>query len=466
MNNDWLRDVFDSIAIRGREILGLENNAANKQDLHTLCRQLLMGQGEASGIALSQEILHIYNTIITDEKKVFFQMLAQEYNPRLDQLQIAMEKYQRSHSAQDLVDLTAAVEAPRQELFRRMNMAPDGTASLVGLRADLLDLLKDNPELIAVDADLKHILTSWFNRGFLQLQDIDWRSPAHILEKLINYESVHEIQGWDDLRRRLMKDRRCFAFFHPAMPDEPLIFIEVALVQGITSAITDLIDPDTTELDPKRADTAIFYSINNTQKGLRGISFGHFLIKQVLTELSFECPWIKVTSTLSPVPSFSSALEHWFKGDSQQPHQMLFEVIAREHSTSIKAIAEQYTIDSMQTEKTILKALLLNKEVLKEGAIINILSSLALAYLISRNDDGKLPDAVARFHLSNGAQLERINVNADMSEHGISTSYGIMVNYLYDLSALESNHEAFVTRGKVMMSDSLLKKVKQFSNTH
>jgi len=228
--NHWLQNVIDSIAERGRELLKLDSSEVDTLDILSLCQQLLSGQGEASGIALSQEILRSYRHMSNDEKRSFFQMLDNEFKPDFEQIETVMNRYKASRSAEDLIALNTAVEAPRQELFRRLNMAPNGTANLVALRADLQKLLRKEPSLKSVDADLKHLLSSWFNRGFLQLSNIDWNSPAQILEKLINYESVHAIQGWDDLRRRLMKDRRCFAFFHPAMPDEPLIFVEVSFV--------------------------------------------------------------------------------------------------------------------------------------------------------------------------------------------------------------------------------------------
>ncbi len=466
MKGHWFQTVIDSIAERGRELLGLQHDAVNKRQLLDLCQQLLRGQGEASGIALSQEILYVYNSFSKEEKLRFFKLLAEQFDPDLQAMQSAMTKYLESRSAQSLVELTNAIEAPRQELFRRLNLAPGGTAKLVGLRADLLRCIKDHPELIAVDADLKHILSSWFNRGFLQLRNIDWQSPAHILEKLINYESVHEIHGWDDLRRRLMQDRRCFAFFHPAMPDEPLIFIEVALVKGLSSVVTGLLDPHAPVLDPKQADTAIFYSINNTQTGLRGISFGNFLIKRVLNELTHECPWIKVSSTLSPIPSFAAQIHNWVQGKTPQPYSTNFDAVVQRHAESIMALATAHGLDVTLSEKAQLQELLKQQTVTEDEALSAILSELALVYLISPNQYGKLNDPVAMFHLSNGARLERVNLRADMSTHGMASSYGVMVNYLYDLNDVEAFHEAFVSRGKVMMSDALWKKARQLSVLH
>ena len=461
MNSQWIQNIVDSIAERGRELLGLKSGSSNKQNLPALCQQLLAGEGEASGIALSHEILSTYKTLNEDEKLGFFQMLASEFQPDLDQILTAVSSYRTSHTADDLIALNTAVEPPTQELFRRLNTAPNGTASLVAMRADLQGLVKDNPELKAVEADLKHLLISWFNRGFLQLHSVDWTSPAHILEKLINYESVHEIQGWHDLRRRLMKDRRCFAFFHPAMPDEPLIFIEVAFVQGLAREISGLIDPEAPELDPRKADTAIFYSINNTQTGLRGISFGNFLIKQVLTELAIEFPWIKISSTLSPVPSFATALTQWLHGNSQLPGSALFDKILQRHSDLLAELGEQHGLDSALPDHKKLETLLAALSENNSTALSEILYEMTLAYLTTPNQKGKLADPVAMFHLSNGARLERINTDANITPQGIANSYGVMVNYLYDLRDVESNHEAFVTRGEINMSDVLARELKQ-----
>lgn len=463
LTSHWLKSVIDSIADRGRELLGLDNNMIDVQGLQALCQQLLIGQGEASGIALSQEILRSYHRLSNEDKLTFFEMLDDTYKPDFDLIQAAMARYQASRSAEDLIALNTAVEAPRQELFRRLNMAPDGTASLVTLRADLLNVVRDNPSLKSVDADLKHLLSSWFNRGFLQLTSIDWASPAQVLEKLINYEAVHEIQGWDDLRRRLMKDRRCFAFFHPAMPDEPLIFVEVALVKGLSNEVGSLLDPKAPVLEPQQADTAIFYSINNTQAGLRGISFGHFLIKQVLTELTNECPWVKNSSTLSPIPTFRAAIDKWLSSGEILPRHAEFDDILQRHSALLENISTQPGLEPAEDVKQRLSFVLENHLDKENKELATILADLALSYLTFPKENGKLADPVALLHLSNGARLERLNPFADMSENGISTSYGVMVNYLYNLKDVEKNHEAFVTKGEIMMSDSLNKTFKKFN---
>lgn len=461
MNTHWLHNIIDSIAERGRDLLGLDRGDLSKQDTRALCRQLLAGEGEASGIALSQEILRRYAELSKEDKLAFFQMLAHDFEPDLDNILAAVKDYQHAQTAANLIQLNAAVEPPRQELFRRLNMAPQGTASLVAMRADLLGLLREHSALKSVDADLKHLLSSWFNRGFLQLRDISWTSPAHILEKIIGYEAVHAIHGWPDLRRRLMQDRSCFAFFHPAMPDEPLIFIEVAFVHGLASEINPLIDPDAPVLDPKQADTAIFYSINNTQRGLRGISFGNFLIKQVLADLARQLPWVKISSTLSPVPSFAAALNQWLDGsDAPAASQAFTDTLTRHHDT-LTQLATQYGLETTLPERALLKTLLQDYPAAPSTAMSTLLGELALLHLTTPAPNGKLPDPVAMFHLANGARLERINTQADMSARGIATSYGVMVNYLYDLNTVEINHEAFVNQGRIMLSDALAKQRKQ-----
>jgi malonyl-CoA decarboxylase len=296
------------------------------------------------------------------------------------------------------------------------------------MRALVLKKLAERPEFKSIESDLTHLLRSWFNRGFISLQRINWHTPAHILEKLIRYEAVHAINGWDDLRRRLAADRRCFAFFHPALPDEPLIFVEVALVKGLAAKIRDLIDPASEVADPERADTAVFYSISDCQPGLHGISFGDFLIKQVAAELQEELPKLKTFATLSPVPGFRA----WLDANTARLTELddtreLAAWLARTRSQAAKRLAAP-------------------PEELREPLL-----RLCAYYLTrSRRDDGQPLDAVARFHLRNGARLERVNWNADPSLKGLSQSAGIMVNYLYDLDEVEVNHEAYVNEDRVI----------------
>jgi len=296
------------------------------------------------------------------------------------------------------------------------------------MRQDLLRLLPAHPELQAVDADFEHLLRSWFNRGFLELQRIDWRTPAILLEKLFEYEAVHEIRGWADMRRRLEADRRCFAFFHPALPDEPLIFVEVALLTALADSIDSLLDGDSPSLDPSRATTAIFYSISNCQDGLRGISFGSFLIKQVVAELAAELPRLRTFATLSPVPGFRHWLVEAITGDGQGLIPEEIELLG--------------ALDTAGWHRQSAEAKPF------EGLLVR----LCARYLLEAKAGGKPVDSVARFHLGNGASIERVNWLADTSPKGLKESAGIMVNYAYRPKRIEHNHEEYVNRGRVAAS--------------
>ena len=309
MKSLWLDRVIDSVADRGRELLNLRNNGKSSTSMERLCFALLSEKGEASGTALAREVIIDYSNMEDHERVSFFEMLDSKFGPDEQAIVAAADKFKASRGVDDYLALSKAIEPARQKLFRRINIAPNGIKAIVRMRADLLQILDAQPRLKAVDADLRYLLTAWFNRGFLQLQRIDWHTSATILEKLINYESVHEIQSWADLQRRLAADRRCFAFFHPALPEEPLIFMEAALVTGMSDTISPLIDIDEPVIEPNQADSVIFYSINNCLEGLRGISFGNFLIKQVATELAREFPGLKLFSTLSPMPLFTDALK-------------------------------------------------------------------------------------------------------------------------------------------------------------
>lgn len=448
MKQGWLERLRDAIADRGRELL----KGGPPMDLRhpeRLCRELVSGRhGEASRVALSREVLRAFETLDPTAREKFFLALERDFGPDPDAVRAATDRWLETRSAEDYVALATAVEPSRQELFRRLNMAPHGTASLVRMRAELLGLLGRHPDLKVVDADLRHLLGSWFNRGFLQLRSITWRTPAHILEKLIEYESVHEIRGWEDLRRRLSDDRRCFAFFHPAMPDEPLIFVEVALVGGISSHVQPLIDPSAPVGDPQKADTAIFYSINNTQVGLRGISFGNFLIKQVVEELRAELPNLRRFATLSPMPRFASTLVKALKGE---PGPLKPADIA-----SILVEWEEDLSDAAEGRPGPLALLhLLETDPLAHRKLLQRpLQALGLAYLVQRGPRGAV-DPVAHFHLSNGARLENVHPFGDTSSHGLKTAFGTMVNYLYLPEEVEANHERYVTTGQVPLSRRL-----------
>lgn len=450
MSTRWLERLQETIADRGRELLRRNGSSQEAMPVDELCRRILAGQGEASGIALSRELLARYQAGDATAKLAFFDYLTEALGPRMEDMQGAMARYTRSGDLDDFLRLSDAVEPPRQELFRRLNMAPNGTAALVAMRADLLLLLRKHDHLRAVDADLKHLLSSWFNRGFLQLRAIDWDSPARVLEKLIDYESVHEIHGWDDLRRRLKEDRRCFAFFHPAMPDEPLIFVEVALVAGMTRQIQPLLDQQSPVGDPQQADTAMFYSINNTQTGLRSISFGNFLIKQVVSELREELPQLSRFATLSPLPRLAQTVRAALDGHAQGLSLAQLEAVLADDAEALRHAAG---MDGPATA-ALLKRLQQDPQAVCEQHATS-LTRLTLAYLNARRDDGSLIDPVAAFHLSNGARLEAINGCANLSAEGLTGAFGIMVNYLYLPDELEANHERFVSSGEMSMAKAL-----------
>jgi malonyl-CoA decarboxylase len=412
-----------SLADAGRDFLrgGRRAAGARVRPLHELCRELLSTAGEASGMAIARDILDRYEALDADGRLGFFAMLADAFNPDPAAALEAAERFAAERDPASLAALSCAAEPPRQELFRRLNTAPGGTAALVRLRAALLEALRDEPRLQFVEADLQHLLTSWFNRGFLVLVRIDWNSPASVLQKLIAYESVHAIESWDDLRRRLAADRRCFAFFHPALPNDPVIFVEVALVKGLADKVQPLLDRDHPPGDPATADSAIFYSINNCHAGLRGISFGNFLIKQVVSELQRELPGLRRFATLSPIPG----LGRWLaERRSEAPSALLGEA---EREALACLDGPDWPADEEAAE-----------------ALRPLLPRLAAHYLVDAKQDGLPADPVARFHLRNGARLERIDWLGDLSPKGLRESAGLMVNYVYDPATIVANHEAYV----------------------
>jgi len=399
-----------------------------------LCHALLSERGEVSGTALAREALAAYEELPANAFKPFINLLADEFSPAPADIAAAFKAYQDNPSALNLIALQHAVEPPRQELFRRLNVAAGGTAVLVDMRRRMLRELQSNPHWLAVDADFVHLLSSWFNRGFLRLERIDWHTPAIVLEKLIQYEAVHEIAGWQDLHRRLANDRRCFAFFHPALPDEPVIFIEVALTDRISDAVQPLLDPDKAESSTTRSDCAIFFSITNCQDGLRGISFGNLLIKQVVHELSREFPRLKIFATLSPIPGFRAWL------DAMMP----------EISASARGAEAVELFKHLQEPDWFSKPDV-------AARLQPLLMPLCAYYLIEAKKDGEPLDPVARFHLGNGASMTQLNWLSDTSKHGMKRSAGLMVNYLYRLDDVESNHQAFVVGHRVVASYALKK---------
>ncbi len=396
-------------------------------------------RGEVSGSRLAAEALDSYQGLDERGRRSLFELLIREFSPDPEEVGRAGDAYRSNPSPDNLARLQRVVEPPRQELFRRLNLAPEGTRILVNMRSQVLQESDHTPRLKPIAADLAHLFTSWFNRGFLVLRRIDWRTSAVILEKLIQYEAVHQIQGWHDLRRRLADDRRCYAFFHPALPDEPLIFIEVALTRGLTDTVQALLDPDSPVLDAESAEWAIFYSITNCQEGLRGVPFGSFLIKRVVEDLSKELPRIKKFATLSPVPGFRKWLAE--KSASLQDNSKL--------APFAEAIAK---LDSPQWMDDPAQRVELPRQLLP----------LAAYYLLHAKRNDEPLDPVARFHLKNGARLERINWLGDTSASGLQRSAGLTANYVYKLPEVERNHELYVSEHKIRASREIEALAKRF----
>jgi malonyl-CoA decarboxylase len=401
---------------------------------------LVSERGEVSGSRLAAEALDSYQALDERSRRSFFELLIREFSPDPEEVGRAGDAYRSNPSPDNLARLQRVVEPPRQELFRRLNLAPEGTRILVNMRSQVLQESDHTTRLKPIAADLAHLFTSWFNRGFLVLRRIDWRTSAVILEKLIQYEAVHQIQGWHDLRRRLEADRRCYAFFHPALPDEPIIFIEVALTRVLTDTVQALLDPDSPVLDAESAEWAIFYSITNCQEGLRGVPFGSFLIKRVVEDLSKELPRIKKFATLSPVPGFRKWLAE--KATSFQDNSKL--------APFAEAIAK---LDSPQWMDDPVQRVELPRQLLP----------LAAYYLICAKGNDEPLDPVARFHLKNGARLERINWLGDTSASGLQRSAGLTANYVYKLPEVERNHELYVSEHKVRASREIEALAKRFA---
>ncbi|MCI4665960.1 MAG: malonyl-CoA decarboxylase [Neomegalonema sp.] len=424
-----LNDLLVSILERGARLVDWSGPKVEEtRPLPDLCAELMGAKGEASGVALAAEILRRYGKLNADERLAFFEMLAEDYDIDAEAVAEATIDYGESRTAAALSQLVAAAEPRRQELLRRLNFAPDGTRQLVDMRRHLLGLTKDHPHLMRIDHDMRHLFASWFNRGFLVLSPIDWTTSAHVLEKIIAYEAVHEINSWDELRRRLQPpDRRCFAFFHPSMPDEPLIFVEVALSNKIETSIQEVLSPTREIALAGDATTAVFYSISNCQAGLRGISFGAFLIKQVAEDLARALPRLDTFVTLSPIPGFARWLR---KVAAEAPEKDPVSVAARATSDLAWA-ADQERSDQLKP----------------------LLMGLAATYFLeAKREDGEPIDSVARFHLGNGASLAQINWRADLSAKGLAQSCGLMVNYRYDLNAVEDQHEAYASERAIEAS--------------
>lgn len=430
-----LSELLDAISARGRALFrGPEFGALGARGgagLIDLGEQLLSRRGEASGMALAERLLAEFEAADDAARLAFLQGLASHFGADRAAIEAAIDAWRDAAEPKPLARLQRATEPRRQELIRRMNWAPGGTASLIRMREALMDACKADPGLAPVDADFVHLFSSWFNRGFLILRPIDWDTPASVLEKLIRYEAVHAIHGWDDLKSRLgPPDRRCYGFFHPRLPDDPLIFVEVAFTREIPGHIAPILDTAREPIAPEEATTAVFYSISNTQRGLAGVSFGNFLIKQVVEELRHEFPGLTTFVTLSPVPRFAQWLDRERKATEEG-------LLGPETRAALAALdTPGWHNDARLVEEI--------------GA--PFLAAASAYFLAARDKSGRVADAIARFHLGNGARLERLNMLGDSSDKGLEQSYGLMVNYLYDPRLIERNHEAYAERDEVIAS--------------
>ncbi|SNY90099.1 malonyl-CoA decarboxylase [Cohaesibacter sp. ES.047] len=394
------------------------------ENLIELCEELVSDKGEASGLKTAFKIMDIYDTATMEERRSFFLDMAEKFGVNHNGLEKAVANWQPGDNTAAR-ELYFAAQPRSQELIRRLNRVPGGAARLVRMRADLLSFVKEEPSLKALDHDFQHLFSFWFTRGFLEISQIDWSTPASILEKIIAYEAVHQIHGWDDLRQRVAEvDRRMFAFFHPAMPGDPLIFVEVALTKKIPGSITEILEQDREPIDANAATSAIFYSISNCQNGLRGISFGNFLIKQVVAELQRAIPSLNTFVTLSPVPGLRRWVNQALEGDEP--------LLSAEDRSKLEALGE----DDVPSPE--------------------FAARLAARYLLNaRSKRGTAFDPVANFHLGNGAILHKVHANADLSANGKKNSWGVMVNYLYNEAKIEEHHQAYATDTTIACSSEV-----------
>lgn len=435
----WISKLIDSVSERGREIWQQESQGrhAVPNNLIDDCRDLLTRQGDAVALAIAKDILHRYHSSSDADKLAFFRFL-QTLEPDFSQIAELSRDYAANHSTRQYEALCSTLNSGRKTLFELLNIPGEGTALLVSLREDLLKAVRTHPELKVVDIDLQATLQSWFNRGFLEFRSITWETPAYILEKLIEYEAVHEIRDWDELKRRLEDDRGCFAFFHPALPGEPLIFVQVAYTKGISGDVAPFLDKNTPIEASDMADSAIFYSISNCQKGLKGISFGNFLIKQVVQEILKRRPGIHQFSTLSPMPALTTALDKGSIGEDR------LEILAGKKANLLKERYDVTTLTELLTEKA-------GALQPSDASTSSWLEDVGVFYLTQVKKGQEPYDPVARFHLSNGAAIYRVNPFANLKPHGLKSSAGLMVNYIYELAKLEINHEHFKQSGTIAL---------------
>ena len=418
--------------------------ARNLSKANNAIKRLISERGESNAVSMADDVVNNYRKLTKDQHIPFFTYLFEKLNPQVDAVLKAAQNFAAEATARNYIHLQKVTESPRQELFRRLNRADHGTAAVVQMRRDLLQILDKKPELAAVDFDMRHLLSSWFNPGFLKMHRVDWKSPAEVLEKLIQHEAVHAIDGWDDLRRRLQPDRRCFAFFHPQLPSEPLIFVEVALLPEIPTVIAPLVDKKAETVDqPSQYKVAVFYSISNCEPGLRGVSMGNFLIKRVAEQLHAEFPGIKTFVTLSPIPGFMD----WVSAGANLGE----DVPAERLKSNLRAARDQalatLKLDAQSWTEKLSAGWHPDLSPPKEQEALLCLASIYLGL----GSTGRNGNPVAKFHLGNGAKLHLVNWAGDLSRKGLRQSAGLMVNYLYDLGNVEENHEKFAN-GEIVYS--------------
>mgnify|MGYP001215070142 FL=1 len=429
-----LKEIISSIADVGQKLF--KKSVVKKNDLESiisLCDDLISNKGAAFGITVARDITDLYHTLSPDNKLLFFKKINEKFKPDHNKVNSAIETYKREQNDKNLFKLFVISEGQRRELFRRMNMSPNGISTIVSLREDLLQILNDNKDLKPLDNDLRELFKSWFNPGFLKLTKITWDTKAAVLEKIIKYERVHKIKDMNELKRRLGEDRRFFSYFHPALDDEPIIFVQVALTNGLGKSIQEIMKPTTG--NEKKYNTATFYSISNCQEGLTRVTLGNFLIKRVVYEIQEELPNIKNFGTLSPIPGFRD----WFTTLDEGVIQNIlgkipYSTVSFLRSSSLK-VGDGRIVSN---KKAIIK--------------------LVAHYLMNEKNKKDLPiNDVCRFHLGNGAIIEDIVINANVSEVGFNRSFGVMVNYLYELKNIEKNHEDYVNNKNIIISDKLKK---------
>jgi malonyl-CoA decarboxylase len=452
LNN--LRTAWRDIAESARSAIGAplrpELSGEDSERLREQMRNCLDGRGgEVSARARAADLGRTYLALNATGRERFLRILAENFDVdrvAIDACCAELASATGAERARAERALRRALEAPRVKLLTQFNALPEGVKFLVDMRAELMALSRNDATLGALEQDLKALLAHWFDIGFLELRRITWEAPASLLEKLIVYEAVHEIRGWTDLKNRLEADRRCFAFFHPRMPDEPLIFVEVALTRGISDSVAPLLDESAPLGDPASADTAIFYSISNCQKGLAGISFGNFLIKRVVDSLAAELPRLKTFATLSPSPGFRRWLDE----------QLAIDEDGLLTATERRTIHAQPGRAGKGGFRELLAAPDWQEDEAAAEALREPLLRLCARYLmLEKTSTGRVRDPVAHFHLSNGARLERLNWAADLSSKGLQQSAGIMINYLYRLSEIEDNHETYTDEGRIAASPQL-----------